>query len=129
MGHEEKTIELTKDRDTLIGHRNNFQASLIGNILDMLRYEKIKELNPEQQIKNQQTGKFVSVDELIEEKRKGARNARSYVEIIDELLGLDADGKLPEVWAEFSEKKEDQGDKAEEAEEKTEDSNEDESQK
>lgn len=107
MGNEEKTITLTADKDVLITHRNAFQKTLLDNILDLRRHEYIKTVKPDYQRKNQQ-GKYIGIDELIEDYKKGAANAKSYVDIIDELLEMDNDGKLSEAWAGIGESKEEE---------------------
>ena len=97
---EEKTI--TSDKEVLIAHRNKFQKTLLDNILDLRRHEYVKTIKPDFQRVNQQ-GKYIGVDELIEDYKKGAANAKSYVGIIDEMLRMDTAGNLPEAWADISE--------------------------
>lgn len=103
MSEEKNTIvTITPDKDVLIKHRNNFQKTLLDNILDLRRHEFIKTIKPDYQRKNQQ-GKYEDIDELISAYKKGAANAKSYVDIIDGLLAMEAEGKLVEAWAEISE--------------------------
>lgn len=97
---EEKTI--TSDKEVLIAHRNKFQKTLLDNILDLRRHEYVKTIKPDFQRANQQ-GKYIGVDELIKDYKKGAANAKSYVGIIDEMLRMDTAGNLPEAWADISE--------------------------
>ena len=97
---EEKTI--TSDKEVLIAHRNKFQKTLLDNILDLRRHEYVKTIKPDFQRVNQQ-GKYIGIDELIEDYKKGAANAKSYVGIIDEMLSMDTAGNLPEAWADISE--------------------------
>ena len=97
---EEKTI--TSDKEVLIAHRNKFQKTLLDNILDLRRHEYIKTIKPDFQRANQQ-GKYEGIDELIDNYKSGAANAKSYVKIIDELLAMDNAGNLSEAWADISE--------------------------
>ena len=98
---EEKTIIKT-DQEVLNEHRNRFQGNLIAVILDLKRYRFIKTIKPDFQKQDQQ-GKYVGIDELIEDCEKKASNAKSYVGIIDELLAMDNAGNLSEAWADISE--------------------------
>ena len=98
---EEKTIIKTNE-EMLTEHRNRFQGNLIAVTLDLKRYRFIKTIKPDFQKQDQQ-GKYVSIDDLIEDCEKKAANAKSYVGIIDELLVMEAAGNLSEAWADISE--------------------------
>ena len=98
---EEKTIIKT-DEEMLNEHRNRFQGNLIAVTLDLKRYRFIKTIDPKFQKQDQQ-GKYVSIDDLIEECEKKAANAKSYVGIIDELLAMETAGNLSEAWSDISE--------------------------
>lgn len=105
MSEETKTpaVELVMDRDTLVTHRNNFQKSLLGNLLDLRHHENIKKNDPEfKRMVSKERG-VVGIDELIEDYKHGLESAISYVEIIDALLQMDADGKLSDAWSEKKE--------------------------
>jgi len=107
---EEKTIIKT-DQEMLAEHRNQFQGNLIAVTLDLKRYRFIKTIKPDFQKQDQQ-GKYVGIDELIENCEKKAANAKSYVGIIDELLTMEAAGNLAEAWADISETTEEEKDEA-----------------
>lgn len=101
-----KTVEIVADKEVIIRHRNDFQKSLLDNILDLKRYQIVKEINPEyhkprnpQLADSEPNRKYV--DEMIDDCRKSAANAKSYVEICDELLKADEAGTLAEAWAEI----------------------------
>jgi hypothetical protein len=93
-----KTIEKRSDKDILMEHRNNFQKQLMDNLLDLRRHEAIKAIDPNYQRQNPQSGKYTSIDELIENYRKAAANAKSYVQIIDDFLQKDESGSLSSEW-------------------------------
>ena len=112
---EEKTIIKTNE-EMLIEHRNRFQGNLIAVTLDLKRYRFIKTIKPKFQKQDQQ-GKYVSIDELIEDCEKKAANAKSYVGIIDELLTMEAAGNLSEAWADISEVSKEEDDAPKEIEE------------
>ncbi len=98
MDNETKEVLLTPDKDVLTGHRNNFQKQLIETVLDLKRHERIKKEDPTYQRQNTQTGKYTGINEMIENYRKAAVNAKAYVEIIDELLAIDEQGILQTAW-------------------------------
>ena len=99
---DQKIVTLTSDKDVLITHRNAFQKTLLDNILDLKRHEYIKTIKPDYQRKNQQ-GKYEDINDLIEQYKKQAANAKSYVEIIDALLAKETEGTLATEWSEISE--------------------------
>ncbi len=105
MSEETKTVELTKDKEVLIVHRNNFRKALINSTLDLLRHEQMQKIDPKYQRKDQ-SGKYIGINELIEEYKKSASNAKSYVEIVDELLKMDQADGLDSLFNNFSEKTE-----------------------
>lgn len=94
-------VTITPDRDVLIKHRNNFQKQVLDNVLDLRRHEQIKAKDPNYQRQDPQSGKYIGIDELISNYRKAGENARSYVELIDELLQMEEKGTLAECWAEL----------------------------
>lgn len=106
MGEDTKTpaVELVMDRDTLVTHRNNFQKSLLGNLLDLRHHENIKKNDPDFKRMVKDRG-AVGVDELIEDYKQGLEAARDYVEIIDNLLAMEVVGNLKDAWTEKTEAK------------------------
>lgn len=94
---EETTVVKKTDNEFLIAHLNNFKKQVIDFALDLKRHIDLKEVNPNYQKPNQQTGKFQTVDELIEQYREGLKNAQNYVANIEALLKADEEGKLEEL--------------------------------
>lgn len=101
MEENKKEVVLTPNKDVLITHRNSFQKQLLENILDLKRHQAIKKQDPNFQRQNPQTQKYIGIDELIENYRKAAVNALSYVETIDELLAAEDQGTLATAWADI----------------------------
>ncbi len=99
MNNETQEVKLTPNIELLTAQRNSFQKQLIDNILDYRRHLKIMHIEPNYQRQNTQTGKFTTIDELVNSYRKASLNAKDYVEIIDELLKADKEGKLSEAWS------------------------------
>ena len=111
MSEEKTTVTIKEDKEVLIGHRNSFRATLIAATLNVKRYRFIKTIKPDFQKQDQQ-GKYVGIDELIEDDERKAANAKSYVGIIDELLAMDEAGNLSEAWADISETTEEEKDES-----------------
>lgn len=111
MSEEKTTVTIKEDKEVLIGHRNSFRATLIAATLNVKRYRFIKTIKPDFQKQDKQ-GKYVGIDELIEDDERKAANAKSYVGIIDELLAMDEAGNLSEAWADISETTEEEKDES-----------------
>lgn len=94
---DKKEVTMTPAKDVLIGQRNSFQKQLIDNILDLKRHIEIQTEDPKYQRPTQQ-GRYVGIDEIVDNYRTAAANAKAYVEIIDELLEAESKGTLSEAW-------------------------------
>ena len=70
--------ETQEDKEVLIGHRNSFRATLIAATLNVKRYRFIKTIKPDFQKQDKQ-GKYVGIDELIEDDERKAANAKSLI--------------------------------------------------
>ena len=89
-----KEVKIIPGRDMLIEQRNNFQKQLVDDILDYQRHLEMKESDPNYQRQNPQNGKYTGIEDLIEKYREAIVNARAYVNMIDDLLKIDAEGNL-----------------------------------
>lgn len=119
---EKKEVEIVPNKELLTNQLNAFNKQLIDNVLDYRRHLQIMSVDPSHQRQNPQTGKFVGIEELVDNYRRAALNAREYVTVINELLKADTDGTLAETWSTLEyvpvnmgamgakEKKEDEGD-------------------
>lgn len=90
---KELQVSLTPDKDVLTAQRNTFQKQVLDNTLDLKRHIEIKRVTPDY-VREQQQGKDVPIDTLIESYTKALDNAINYVALIDGLLKADAAEKL-----------------------------------
>ena len=101
---EAEEVKLTEDREVLIVHRNRFRKELLGSTLDLLRYKRVKEINPDfkkstEVVENGKKKEVVeTVDELIKTCTVNAENSKFYVDTIDKMLELDSNGKIETIW-------------------------------
>lgn len=79
---------MTPVRDMLIKHRNKFQQDFVDNSLDLKRHLAIQKETPDYVREDKNTGKDVRIEKIIEEYVKAAKNAKFYLDIINEVLAI-----------------------------------------
>lgn len=94
---EDKKVVITPDRDVLTKHRNDFQKTLLGTLLNLKSNLDTIKVNPKAKVLNSQ-GQPQPIQDAINGQKKEMENSRKYVLIIDELLEKEKAGTLSTEW-------------------------------
>lgn len=87
-----KTKEPMTLAEVLTYYHNMFSDKVVANLIDAKHYEYVKEINPEYKMPTQNG--VLTVDELLENARNGARYARENLARIQHFMTVEKEGNF-----------------------------------
>lgn len=92
--------EVITDKEWLVKFKNQWRSKLIANAVDLKSSRKTKEGNP-RYAEVLPNGQVIQIDEIIKQKESGIEEALGFLEVVDELMKAEKEGKLEEYWKEY----------------------------